>query len=52
MGVTLSSFGIALIAKDALGMSLISSPPYVLSLQYAPTLGELTFIVNTLFVAA
>ena len=51
VGVALNPFGIALIAKGALGTSPISSPPYVLSLRYAPTLGEFTFVMNTLFVA-
>lgn len=52
VGVALNSFGIALITKGALGTSPISSPPYVLSLQYAPTLGEFTFVMNTLFIVA
>lgn len=52
VGVALNSFGIALITKGALGTSPISSVPYVLSMQYSFTLGEFTFVMNTLFVVA
>ena len=52
VGVALNSFGIALITKGALGTSPISSVPYVLSMQYPLTLGEFTFIINSLFIAA
>lgn len=51
IGVAINSFGVALITKAALGTSPISSLPYVLSLQFAPTLGEFTFVVNLLFIA-
>lgn len=52
VGVLINSFGIALITKAALGTSPISSVPYVLSLRFAPTLGELTFVMNLFFIAA
>lgn len=52
LGVALNSWGIALITKGALGTSPISSLPYVLSMQYPFTLGEFTFVMNTLFVIA
>lgn len=49
-GVAINSFGISLITKSALGTSPISSVPYVLDLAFAPTLGEFTFALNTLYV--
>lgn len=52
IGVLINSFGVALITKAALGTSPISSVPYVLSLRFAPTLGEFTFVMNLLFIAA
>lgn len=52
VGMALNLFGIALIKKGALGTSLISSLPYMRSLQYALTLGESAFVMNTLFVGA
>lgn len=50
VGVFINSFGIALITKAALGTSPISSVAYVLSLEFTPTLGMFTFIVNMLFI--
>ena len=50
LGVLINSFGIALITKAALGTSPISSVPYVLSLHFPITLGQFTFIMNTLFI--
>lgn len=49
-GVIINSFGIALITRAALGTSPISSVPYVLSLQFPPTLGEFTLVVNMVFI--
>lgn len=50
-GVIINAFGVALITKALLGTSPISSVPYVLSLRFAPTLGQFTFAVNLLFIA-
>ena len=50
IGVLINSFGIALITKATLGTSPISSVPYVLSLQFTPTLGEFTFAMNSIFI--
>jgi uncharacterized membrane protein YczE len=50
LGIITNSFGIACITKGALGTSPISSVPYVFSLQFAPSFGLFTFIVNALFV--
>nr|WP_297171765.1 DUF6198 family protein [uncultured Agathobaculum sp.] len=50
IGVLINSFGVALITKAALGTSPISSVPYVLSLRFAPTLGEFTFFFNLIFI--
>ena len=52
IGVIINAFGVAVITKAALGTSPISSVPYVLSLRFAPTLGQFTFVVNLLFIAA
>lgn len=51
IGVLINSFGVALITKAALGTSPISSVPYVLDLQFTPTLGEFTFVYNLIFIA-
>lgn len=51
LGIGINSFGIALITKEALGTSQISSIPYVLSLQYSKiSFGTWTFILNILFI--
>ena len=50
VGVLINSFGIAFITKAALGTSPISSVPYVLSLQFAPSLGAFTFVLNLGFI--
>ena len=50
LGVAINSFGVAFITKAALGTSPISSIPYVLDLAFAPTFGEFTFILNTVYV--
>ena len=48
--VIVQSSGIALVVKSLLGTSPISSLPYVLSLTFPYTLGEMTFAVNMLLV--
>lgn len=50
LGVAINSFGVAFITKAALGTSPVSSVPYVLDLAFPPTLGEFTFVLNTLYV--
>ena len=44
------SLGVACSIKGALGTSPISSVPYVLSLQFAPSLGAFTFVLNLGFI--
>lgn len=50
LGVAINSFGVAFITKAALGTSPVSSVPYVLDLAFEPTLGEFTFVLNSLYV--
>lgn len=50
IGISINSFGIAVITKASLGTSPISSPSYVLDLAFPPTLGEFSFLVNMLFI--
>ncbi len=50
-GILWQSAGISLVVKSLLGTSPISSVPYVLSLAFPFTLGEMTFWVNMLFLA-
>ena len=52
IGVMINSFGIALITKATLGTSPISSLPYVLSFRFPFTLGQLSFVMNMLFIIA
>lgn len=49
-GVILNSFGVALITKAALGTSPISSIPYVLSMEFPFSFGQITFVFNMLFI--
>ena len=49
-GLTIMAFGVACSIKAALGTSPVSSVPYVLDLAFPPTLGEFTFVLNTLYV--
>lgn len=49
-GLIINSFGIAVVIHGALGTTPISSLPFVLSSQFAPTLGQFTFIVNSCFI--
>lgn len=51
IGVIINAFGVAIITKAALATSPISSVPYVLSLRFAPSLGQFTFVFNLLFIA-
>lgn len=48
-GVLINSFGVAFITKASLGTSPISSVPYMLSFQFPLTLGQFTFLLNSLF---
>ncbi len=50
LGVAINSFGVAFITKAALGTSPVSSVPYVLDLAFSPTLGEFTFVLNSIYV--
>lgn len=50
LGVVINSFGISFITKAALGTSPITSVPYVLSMELPLTLGQLSFILNMLFI--
>ena len=50
-GLCINSFGIVCITKGALGTSVISSVPYVLSLRFpSMSFGMTTFIINMLFI--
>jgi uncharacterized membrane protein YczE len=49
-GLFVMGVGINLIVKSGLGISPISSVPYVLSLKFDMTLGQFTFLFNTLFI--
>ena len=51
-GLLINSFGVAFITKAALGTSPISSIPYVLDLKFAPTFGEMTFVLNMVYIIA
>ena len=48
LGLFIMAIGVALSVKAQLGVSPISCTPYVLSLKYSLTLGELTIIFNAL----
>lgn len=50
IGLFINSFGVCLITKASLGTSPISSIPYVLSLQFAPTLGAFTIYFSFLLI--
>lgn len=50
LGVLINSSGIALITKASMGTSPISSVPYVLSFRFAPTFGQITFVMNLFFI--
>lgn len=48
IGLFIMAMGVALSVKSQLGLSPISCTPYVLSLKFQPTLGEVTIIFNAL----
>jgi uncharacterized membrane protein YczE len=50
MGLWMSALGISLATKAGLGVSPISSVPYVLSIGLPLTMGTFTFLFNMLFV--
>lgn len=50
IGMAIMSLGVVLVIQAGLGSSPISSIPYVISLLYPYTLGEMTFIINAFFV--
>ncbi len=49
-GLFFMAFGVALSVKADLGVSPISCVPYVYSLKFPFTIGELTIFLNTLFI--
>ncbi|WP_455138556.1 YczE/YyaS/YitT family protein [Thermophilibacter sp.] len=49
-GLLINSFGIAFITKAALGTSPVSSIPYVLALEFAPSFGVFTFVLNSVYI--
>ena len=51
-GLLVNSFGVAFITKATLGTSPISSIPYVLDLEFAPTFGQFTFALNMVYIVA
>lgn len=51
IGLYINSYGISFITKASLGTSPISSVPYVLSLGFAPTLGQFTIAFSLLLIA-
>ncbi len=50
IGLFINSFGVSFITKANLGTSPISSIPYVLSLEFVPTLGQFTILFNILLI--
>lgn len=50
IGSCIMSLGVVLVIQAGLGSSPISSIPYVISLLYPYTLGEMTFAINAFFV--
>lgn len=51
IGLFISSIGVAFVTKADLGTSPISSIPYVLSLGFAPTLGQFTIFFSLFLIA-
>lgn len=51
VGLFVNSFGVSFVTKANLGTSPISSIPYVLSLNFRPTLGEFTIYFSLLLIA-
>jgi len=52
VGLGIMAFGVAFSVKANLGVSPISCIPYIYSLKFDLTIGELTILMNTLFVLA
>ncbi|WP_459934285.1 DUF6198 family protein [Fundidesulfovibrio butyratiphilus] len=52
VGISVLAFGVAFSVKANLGVSPISCIPYIYSLKFALTIGELTILMNALFVLA
>ncbi len=50
IGIFISSFGVALSSKCNLGVTPISSPPYVLSLIFPITMGNITILMHFVFI--
>lgn len=50
VGLVIMSVGVVLVIQAGLGSSPISSIPYVISLLFPYTLGEMTFAINAFFV--
>ena len=46
IGLFINSFGVSFVTKGSIGTSPISSIPYVLSLNFAPTLGNFTILMS------
>lgn len=46
IGLFVNSFGVSFVTKGSIGTSPISSIPYVLSLNFAPTLGNFTILMS------
>lgn len=51
IGLFINSFGVSFVTKSNLGTSPISSIPYVLSLDFVPTLGVFTILFSLLLIA-
>lgn len=49
LGLFFIALGISCAVKGGLGAATISSLPYIVSLRYSVSLGEITFIVNVAF---
>ncbi len=50
IGLFINSLGVAFITKASLGTSPISAIPYVLSLNYSPSLGNFTIIFSLILI--
>lgn len=50
IGLFVNSLGVSLVTKASLGTSPISSIPYVLSLNFTPTLGQFTILFSVFLV--
>lgn len=52
VGISVLAFGVAFSIKANLGVSPISCIPYIYSLKFSLSIGELTILMNALFVLA